>query len=345
MDRVIYNCHAHIFTHENLPDGYFPFRLVAAIRNQYLRAGLSGIMKGIVPWTKNDKINRYAAFLKSAYRETQEGNLKQLMGYYPTGTRFVILPMDMAFMGAGSVVEDIDGQHAELARLSKKEDYKDILIPFAHIEPRRNNALDRLRTLVEDHGFKGVKIYPPLGYSPDHEVLMNRIYPYMAEKDIPLLSHCSPGTATSKALSPQAAHALADPDRYQTVMKAYPELRICLAHFGGSGEWQKHLDFPRNQAASTWLQKILEMIKSRAYPNLYTDISYTVFNLTENVPLLKMLLQNNDVLDKVLFGSDFYMAECEQYSEKRLSIDLRYALGEDLFWKIANENPKTYLGQ
>ena len=39
-----------------------------------------------------------------------------------------------------------------------------------------------------------------------------------------------------------------------------------------------------------------------------------------------------------------YMVESEKYSEKRLSIDLRYTPGEAMFWKIANENPKIYLG-
>jgi hypothetical protein len=38
------------------------------------------------------------------------------------------------------------------------------------------------------------------------------------------------------------------------------------------------------------------------------------------------------------------MVESEKYSEKRLSIDLRCALGEALFWKRANQNPRIYLG-
>jgi hypothetical protein len=48
-------------------------------------------------------------------------------------------------------------------------------------------------------------------------------------------------------------------------------------------------------------------------------------------------------MQKVLFGSDYYMVESEKYSEKRLSIDLRAELGEDKFWQIANVNPKKYL--
>ena len=342
-NKVIYNCHNHLFTHENIPNGYFPLFLVPAARIAPFRWILRGAMKVIVPWTKNDKAHRYAAFIKSTYRKTQEANLKDLMGYYPEGTKFIVLPMDMAYMGAGNIKEDIDDQHAELAKLSKDQKYKDILIPFAHIDPRRPNSIDRLRSLVEKHSFKGVKIYPTLGYGPDHDVLMTDIYPYMVEKNIPLLAHCSPGSVNSKDIPKEEAHSLADPYNYKNVMDAFPELRICLGHFGGIGEWRRHINEQRNPDKPSWLTKVVELIKSGDYPNLYTDISYTIFNFQENVSLLKVLLEDQDILEKVLFGSDFYMVESEKYSEKRLSIDLRSALGEDKFWDIANENPKKFL--
>lgn len=341
--KVIYNCHNHIFTHENIPNRYFPFFLVPAIRFAPFRWILKTVLKMIIPWIKNDKVHRYAAFIKAAYRKTQENNLIHLIGYYPEDTKFVILPMDMSRMGAGKVKEDIDEQHTELARLANDKKYRNILIPFAHIEPRREDALDRLKSMVEKDNFKGVKIYPTLGYGPDHERLVEEIYPYMVEKNIPLMAHCSPGSVNSKDLSRDEAHALADPDNYIKVMEQFPELRICLAHFGGIGEWERHINETRDPTNPTWLTKIRELITSGKYPNLYTDISYTIFNFQENVPLLKILLEDQAILEKVLFASDFYMVESEEYSEKRFSIDLRFALGEKYFWKIAYENPLAYL--
>lgn len=344
-EKIIYNCHSHIFTHENLPNGYFPFFLIPAARLRVFRWLLSGVMKMIVPWTKNDKVHRYAAFVKAAYRKKQEDNLKQLIGYYPTGTKFIILPMDMAYMGAGKVKEDIDEQHNELARLTNAPDYQDILIPFAHIEPRRPSALKRLTSLIENDGFKGVKIYPTFGYRPDDKILMEEIYPYMVEKNIPLLAHCSPGFITSKEMSKKAAQALASPHHYKKVMAGFPELRICLAHFGGIDEWRRHLHEKRNIENKTWLKQIIEMMQSGKYPNLYADISHTIFNYQENAPFLKILLQDERILSQVLFGSDFYMVESEKYSEKQLSTDLRATLDETVFWTIANKNPLKYLGQ
>lgn len=343
-EKVIYNCHNHTFTHENIPNGYFPLFLVPAARVAPFRWALRGLMKVIIPWTKNDKAHRYAAFIKAAYRKKQEDNFKHLIAYYPEGTRFIVLPMDMSEMGAGKIKEDIDKQHAELVRIYEDPKYNDILIPFAHIEPRQPGALARLQSLVEEHNFKGVKIYPTLGYGPDHNILMNEIYPYMVEKNIPLMAHCSPGSVNSKKISRSKAHAFADPYNYRRVMDAFPDLRICLGHFGGIEEWRRHINEPRNPDNPTWLTKIRELIKSGNYPNLFTDISYSIFNFQENVPLLKILLEDSEIISKVLFGSDFYMVESEKYSEKRLSTDLRFALGEDKFWRIANENPKHYLG-
>lgn len=340
---TIINCHSHLFTHENIPNDFFPFFLVPAARITPLRWVLRGIMKMIVPWTKNDKVHRYAAFVKAAYRDRQEENLQKLMRYYPEKTQFIVLPMDMGLMGAGEVIEEIDAQHAELARLHANQQYRDILIPFAHIDPRREDSLVRLTALVEQENFKGVKIYPPFGYAPDHKRLMEEIYPYMVEKNIPLISHCSPSWVKSKKISMEEAHRLADPDNYRKVMDVFPDLRICLAHFGGISEWKKHLNGERNTHNPTWLDKIVALIKYDNYQNLYADISYTIFNFQENAPFLKILLQDEDISPKVLFGSDFYMVESEKYSEKRLSIDLRVTLGEEFFWQIANSNPQKFL--
>lgn len=345
-DNVIYNCHTHIFTHENIPNGLFPLGLVRALRVRPLRWALKWTMKGVIPFTKRDSFHRFAAMINAAYRETQENNLIVMMDYYPDEpkTKFIILPMDMAHMGAGKVKVDIDAQHAKLAELANMPKYKDILIPFAHIDPRRTGPFNRVQSLVEEHNFRGVKIYPCLGYGPNHEVLMRDIYPYMVRKNIPLLAHCSPGAINSRDMSPKQAHACAEPNNYKIVMETFPDLRICLGHFGGIGEWKRHINEPRDEKNPTWLKKICDLITSGNYPNLYADISFTIFNFQENVPLLKILLEDKVILEHVLFGSDFYMSESRKYSEKRLSTDLRSELGEDKFWQIAHENPRVYLG-
>jgi predicted TIM-barrel fold metal-dependent hydrolase len=172
---------------------------------------------------------------------------------------------------------------------------------------------------------------------------MDKIYPYMVEKGLPLITHCSPGSVNHKGMRNEDAQRLADPEYYQVVMNEFPELKICLSHFGGMAEWQRYLRRDKSIEHPTWLEKIVDMMKGGDYPNLYADVSYTVFNFQENIALLKVLMEDKKIRSKVLFGSDFYMTTNERYPERRLSIDLRAALGEELFWKIANTNPRNFL--
>lgn len=342
MDKIIYNCHTHLFTHEHVPDRYFlNLPVIRWLRKPFLRAFMPRFLKAVIPWSRSDRLNRFAAFMHAAFRDSQADNFAELVRYYPDDTRFIVLPMDMAEMGAGPVKTDIDAQHAELAALAAEHPGR--IIPFAHIDPRHGNPGERLRQMVETHGFRGVKIYPPLGYNPADPVLMESVYPYMVEKNLPLMSHCSPGIVTGKNEPAYMANRRTRPDKYVPVMDAFPDLRICLAHFGGDSDWRRYFDEPELRKA-TWLWQIRTLME-QGYRNLYADISYTVFHFQENTPLLKVFLEDPVIAPRVLFGSDYYMVYNEKYSEKRLSIDLRAALGEAKFWLIANTNPRRYLGE
>jgi predicted TIM-barrel fold metal-dependent hydrolase len=57
-----------------------------------------------------------------------------------------------------------------------------------------------------------------------------------------------------------------------------------------------------------------------------------------------VLLSKKEIREHVLFGSDYYMVEQEEITEKEASILLRSRLGEDLYKQIAHTNPKRYLG-
>ena len=106
----------------------------------------------------------------------------------------------------------------------------------------------------------------------------------------------------------------------------------------------------RANQEEAWVRTIYDMIASGRYPNLYTDISYTVFTpkveglYVDLVDYLKVLLNNPRVRERVLFGSDYYMVERESLSEKEVSLLLRSRLGEDLYKQIAYTNPRQFLG-
>jgi hypothetical protein len=57
-----------------------------------------------------------------------------------------------------------------------------------------------------------------------------------------------------------------DPDAYVPILDRHPQLKLCLAHWRGAGDWQAFLDDPwdaRNPAGEkSWLVKVTEMIAS-----------------------------------------------------------------------------------
>jgi predicted TIM-barrel fold metal-dependent hydrolase len=148
------------------------------------------------------------------------------------------------------------------------------------------------------------------------------------------------------------------------------KLKICLAHFGGTKEWNRysednwnnynnnisHLsreDYLNRKIKNTlnhgssrtiwwnasWLSIIYDLMIQ--YEGVYTDISFIVFN-QELFPLLKFLLEDEKVNHKILFGTDYYVV-AQKNTEKALFQNLRSYIGEELFFKIANENPKKFL--
>jgi len=80
----------------------------------------------------------------------------------------------------------------ELEELAKK--YPGKVFPFLAIDPRRMGTMKLIEMKVNKGKgiFKGIKIYPPLGYLPTHPNLAP-VFDYCVQYDIPITLHCSPG--------------------------------------------------------------------------------------------------------------------------------------------------------
>lgn len=341
----IHNCHIHTFTIDHVPVNFLPFGLGGLMRNRFAGALVRFILINLNPFESRDLFERYANFIKISTHRNQKKVFEVVRGYYPLNTKFVVLPMDMAYMDAGRVPVDIDTQHDELYALHLK--YPDQVIHFAAIDPRRGPGIvDTFKQQVEEKGFKGIKLYPPLGYMPNDPNLM-AVYEYAEQNSLPIMVHCSKGGVRNKKLSATQAAVMSDPDNYTEIMDRFPKLKICMGHCGGDKEWQRYLDQPWDENSSprnkSWLSKILNIMKSGQYPNFYADISYTIFKYEENSAVLKVLLQDASVRTQILFGTDFYMVEQEKFPERRLSMSLRALLGDELFTQIAETNPVRYL--
>lgn len=345
----IYNCHTHIFTMDHVPKWYL---FGAARIPTFLQKPLFKMLRWW-PGT-NDQLDRLSAFATAGYNRSQyDVFAKHLKTQYPDDTAFVVLPMDMACMSYGPPEQDINRQHEDLAAacLAVKADpnYEGELIPFVHIDPRRRGALPFIRYWIEERGFKGVKIYPPLGYRPDDPCL-DPIFAYCSVKKIPIMTHASGATVRHRKylFKKDEAAKLASPKGYLPVLEKYPDLRICFGHFGGDRSWLAYRQNPffikKNKAepTATWQKDIRELMKR--FRGVYADLSYVIFSDLTNLKVLKVLLQDSVVLQRTLFGSDFYMVLQEETSEKEMSFRLRADLTPDAYRAISHTNPMKFLG-
>lgn len=351
---MIYNCHIHTFKECDIPRGFLPLGLVRICASTTGFKILARVLNNLNPFSDNDAFDRYVKFASTGRLASQEEVFKQCQRFYPVNSKFCVLAMDMAFMGAGKVPRNYIDQLKELADLKQKYP---VIIPFVHIDPRRENYMDILKQCVEELGFEGVKVYPPLGYFP-YDERMYPVYEYCQQHNIPIITHCSPfnpvhfkgSTKDLMSLLSKSKEAIdtngmnckemcslfTHPLNWEPVMKDFQDLRICLGHFGSKHYWKAFLDNPDEE--DNWFLIIKSMLEK--HDNLYTDISFTMGN-PDFFPLLKVLLEDESIKYQILFGSDYYMVETEA-SERRFSIDLRAYLGEDKFKTIAINNPEHF---
>ena len=153
---------------------------------------------------------RYINIVRFSNKEKQASVFNDLRQQYPEHSKFVILPMDMEHMDAGTVEESYPDQMSEI--LCLKKNHPDSAYPFIFIDPRRiasqdpktpflkfntsnPDAIELEDCLVKtyiDGNCAGIKIYPALGYYVfDKELLP--LWLYCVQNDIPITTHCSVG--------------------------------------------------------------------------------------------------------------------------------------------------------
>jgi predicted TIM-barrel fold metal-dependent hydrolase len=165
--------------------------------------------------------------------------------------------------------------------------------------------------------FRGVKLYPPLGYLPTHPALVP-LFDYCERYDVPIIVHTSPGgiqnfrkhnhvastESSASGLEDFAAtngnksRYYANPSNWLPVLRTHPRLRLDFAHFGGGEQLQN--------GDTEWSDTILGLLADPQYPNLYADISYfAAAGLPDTVA--RVLRQHPHAADRMMFGTDYIM--------------------------------------
>jgi predicted TIM-barrel fold metal-dependent hydrolase len=264
----------------------------------------------------------------------------------------------MDFMQAGKAPLNFEEQLKELADLKRK--YPDHIYPFVCADPRRPKLLDLVKRYIEEEGFRGLKIYPPLGFYPFDERLYP-VYEYAEKQGIPILTHCNKGKVYYRGKIPERwlthpktcqplkktenrlfTQHFTDPDNWIYVLNKFNRLKLCFGHFGGDDEWRLYQDEEDPaKFEQSWYNKIKRILMNPEFPNTYADISYTLADL-DLVALLNVTLQIPQIRGKVLFGTDFYFSNIKG-TEYKFCIELRRELGEENFRQIAEINPQRFL--
>ena len=366
LQYQIHNCHTHLFTIDHIPK-YFLSRLFDtqwARKDWVAKLGKTLFRK---------QMNKFAAFFYSATKKDQGEVLDELRGYYPPDTRFCALSVDFDYMNAGPArigfLQQIEELHQVAGQVNRAAG-EELIFPFLGIDPRRPELLSLVKRYVEEKGFKGFKLYPALGFFPTDRRLYE-VYEYAQRHELPITVHCIPKNKNHFRGRPgpemvrkvqeiegcrkkelkscyEIAQYLNHPHWYEQLLLDFPKLKLNFAHFGGNEEWDKYLDEPdpKFDNRGSWYARIKELIKK--YPNVYADISFTVYD-RRLYPLLKIMLHSHyrdpaifSPREKILLGSDFYMLQ-KDYRERRFGIDLRGYLSDDDYWQIAEVNPRRFL--
>jgi uncharacterized protein len=136
-------------------------------RSDRLRPRCADLARGAHDPDRRTRFGRYAQIIETSYNRSQADIFEIVRGFYPR-TRFVLLPMDTELMGVGAVEESIDVQHAQIKELS---DAHGGVIPLAAVDPRHDGVVEKTIQLLEEKGFRGIKLYPPTGYHPNDPAL------------------------------------------------------------------------------------------------------------------------------------------------------------------------------
>jgi predicted TIM-barrel fold metal-dependent hydrolase len=222
---------------------------------------------------------------------------------------------------AGITIDEIFALHYRVL-----QSHPDRFIVFGGVDPRRGMAgFDLFKKGVFDYGFRGMKLYPPMGYAINDESLLP-FYEICNQLQLPVLIHTGPSL-------PILHNEFAQPATFQSILESYTNINFILAHQG-------------YRLKDPVIQQLIRL------DNVYLDISgfqmlnYKADEIREN---LKMIFLKN-YNKKILYGSDWPLFNLFRPLNK--DIDVLKAIFEEVkndvpvnaLNNVMHDNAKRVLG-
>ena len=174
------------------------------------------------------------------------------------------------------------------------------LVPFINTDPRLlrvDEAEAHIRDMVDHQGAKGIKLHPPVQGFHMHDERMRPIFQLCVELGLPVIAHSGPSKGVDQHAEPRA---------FAETLKAFPELRLVLAHMGGAA-WRQ-------------MTKI-----AQKFPNVYFDCSEIIeWTGSPNGPtdrqLAQLILKVGS--ERVMMGSDFPVYDIDHNVARVMALPL-----------------------
>lgn len=196
--------------------------------------------------------------------------------------------------------------------------------PWKAVGAQKKDYFNFIYSTLEKGIFRGVKIYPTLGYSPNGEIYFDlkkyltkcsgrpdlpreesligafdELYDMCERKGWVVMAHSNRSQGVSLE-SPE----LAGPKAWGKVLKKHPSLSVNFGHMGSFTTVDKK--------KLTWTHGFFELMDS--YPNVYGDVgNWMDFMSLERLTKLKDILDKHkpQVQERLMYGSDWFMINSE----------------------------------
>jgi len=196
----------------------------------------------------------------------------------------------------------------------------DVLIPFGSVDPRRADAVDRVRRLVEDHGVRGFKFHPTVqGFDPS-DPAHHPLYEALQDAGVIALFHTGQtGIGAGMPGGRGFRLGLSNPMLLDGVAADFPGLQIVMAH--PSVPWQDEAISIATHKHNTWID--LSGWSPKYFPE----------------PLVRAA--NSYLKKRVLFGSDFPLLTPDRW---RRDADAAELFKPEVIPGILKDNAARLLG-
>jgi uncharacterized protein len=255
---MIIDIHAHLAYHSIYPDGFLSEMFIGLQEKEKSK------LRKVLPLLLRDKDG-------SNY-------LKQMDNAGIDKAVFLIMDAGIGLGEASLSIEEIYELHYHIIKKNP-----DRFIAFGGIDPRRGKeGLDLFKKGIFDYGFKGLKLYPPMGFAMDDERLLP-FYDICNKHNLPVLIHTGPSLKILK-------NEFADPLSIAKIAQKYPDVKFILAHAGYN-----------------LTTKLSELVLNSK--NIYLDIAgfrSKYFNTNSDAEFSFIIqIFKGELNKKILFGTDW----------------------------------------